>query len=102
MTDRQRMQMLRLLDRMSLGELSAWSSAISKTFRQRLAAEEKKQIRKFKVGDIVIFASGRRKTDVTIKLFKIAKRKLLGTELEKPHTLWRVSPIVCKKIEVVI
>ncbi len=46
------MQIIRLLDRMSLGELSAWSSAISKTYRLRLAAEERKLIKRFRVGEL--------------------------------------------------
>lgn len=84
---------------LSFPELSVLHNAVAKLYRTRLADEEKKLLKQYKVGDLVTVSAGGNTWDLTIKVHKITGRKLIGSEETSPGMFWRVSPIICTKQE---
>ena len=88
---------LKWIAKLPLAELCRLHAAIGGLYRSRLAAEEKKRLKLFKIGDVAMVRNGK-----VVKIERMTRTKLIVSMESSPGELWRVSPIACTKQEGVV
>ena len=95
-TSEKKRRMLFTIAKLPLHELASLNQIVSEMFKDKLAKEEKRQLKSFKIGDEVVYYSDKRKAYVKIKVTKLTSRKVIGADPDG-RFIWKVSPILCRK-----
>ncbi len=86
---------MKKVERASISDLLIYSRLIKALIGRRIKEEEKKRIKTFNIGDIAVFYSRKRNTEVEITITRKTKTRLYGQD--RSMSTWSVSPVICKR-----